>query len=187
MTSELIISLVSLVLSTACSMMTVFVTLKVGKLNNLEAIHKYQKEITPFELTFKTKEWFLDLMNSGEFSKYSESSKQIMIAWWKKINQEEAQKKQQEQVPLTKHTKTTTKTGRTGKGNSLRIPNLPTGRGEMFGAGIPIEVVIPGKEGSFGSTAPESVHKDTVIEDTIAEFELDFDTLLDTNINNILK
>ena len=80
MTPELIISLVSLVLSTACSMMTVFVTLKVGKLNNLEAIHKYQKEITPFELTFKDKKWFLDLMESGEFSKYSQASQQIMIA-----------------------------------------------------------------------------------------------------------
>ena len=56
MTLELIISLVSLILSTACSMMTVLVTLKVGKLNNLEAIHKYQKKITPFELTLKTKE-----------------------------------------------------------------------------------------------------------------------------------
>ena len=56
MTVELIISLVSLLLSTACSMMTVFVTLRVGKLNNLEAIHKYQKKITIDELQFKTKE-----------------------------------------------------------------------------------------------------------------------------------
>jgi hypothetical protein len=53
MTLELIISLISLILSTTCSILTVVATIKVGKLNNLEAVHKYEKKITKFELSFK--------------------------------------------------------------------------------------------------------------------------------------
>ena len=56
MTPELIISLISLVMSFASGIFTAFVTLKVGKLNNLEAIHKYQKKITLDELQFKSKD-----------------------------------------------------------------------------------------------------------------------------------
>jgi hypothetical protein len=53
MTPELIISLVSLMLSTACSVLTVLATIKVGKMNNTEALHKYEKKITKFELSFR--------------------------------------------------------------------------------------------------------------------------------------
>ena len=45
MTPEIIISLASLILSTTSSMLTAIITLRVGKLNNLEAIHTYQKRL----------------------------------------------------------------------------------------------------------------------------------------------
>ena len=82
MTLELIISLVSLVLSTACSILTVVATIRVGKLNNLEAVHKYEKKITKFELSFKDELWFYGIIHTGEFSNYDEESKKLIFDWW---------------------------------------------------------------------------------------------------------
>ena len=48
MTPELIISLISLVLSTTCSILTILINIKISKLNNLEAIHTYQKKDNTF-------------------------------------------------------------------------------------------------------------------------------------------
>jgi hypothetical protein len=53
MTPELIISLISLCLSTACSILTILVNIKISKVNNIEARHKYEKQITYFELQYK--------------------------------------------------------------------------------------------------------------------------------------
>ena len=186
MTPELIISLVSLILSTACSMMTVFVTLKVGKLNNLEAIHKYQKKITPFELTLKTKEWFLDLIDKGEFGNYDENSQTIMKAWYKKICQEEAAKEQLEQEAFIKKANVTLRTGRPSRGSTIRIPILPT-RDEMFSSGIPVDVVIPGKDEVVNIKALEEIRNQYSIDDTEIisknkELDFDFDELLAANI-----
>ena len=94
MTPELIISLISLVMSFTSGIFTAFVTLKVGKLNNLEAIHKYQKKITLDELQFKSKDWFLKLMENDEFGNYDRNSQVIMLAWYKKLCAEGDNKKQ---------------------------------------------------------------------------------------------
>ncbi len=187
MTPELIISLVSLVLSTACSMVTVFVTLKVGQLNNLEAIHKYQKKITPFELTFKDKKWFLDLIDKGEFGNYDENSQTIMKAWYKKICQEEAAKEQLEQEAFIKQAKAPIRpTGRTSRGSTIRIPILPT-RDEMFSSGLPVDVVIPGKDEVVNIKALEEIRNQYSVDDTESisnnkDLEFDFDELLVANI-----
>lgn len=175
MTPELIISLVSLVLSTACSMMTVFVTLRVGKLNNLEAIHKYQKKITAFELTFKDKKWFLDLIDKGEFGNYDENSQTIMQAWYKKLCAEDDNKKQ------------VTKTRKTGRGNITRVPNLPK-QGGMFSTGIPVEIVLPDTESQAKVRLTETLeelrnqYNTDNSETTLKEVELSFDDLLAANL-----
>ena len=186
MTPELIISLISLVLSTTCSILTILVNINVSKLNNLEAIHKYQKKITAFELTFKDKKWFLDLIDKGEFGNYDENSQTIMKAWYKKICQEEAAKEQLEQEAFIKQAKAPIRpTGRTGRGSTIRIPVLPT-RDEMFSSGLPVEVVIPGKEEVVNIKALEEIRNQYSIDDTESisenkELEFDFDELLAAN------
>ena len=60
MTPELILSIVSLGLSTITSILTIIINAKVGKLNNLEAEHKYKKHITKFELSFKNEDWLFN-------------------------------------------------------------------------------------------------------------------------------
>lgn len=186
MTPELIISLISLVLSTACSILTILVNINVSKLNNLEAIHKYQKKITPFELTFKDKKWLLDLIDKGEFGNYDENSQTIMKAWYKKICQEEAVKEQSEQEAFIKKANITLRTtGRSGRGSTIRIPVLPT-RDEMLSSGIPVEVVIPGKEEVVNIKALEEIRNQYSIDDiesmsTNKDLEFDFDELLAAN------
>lgn len=183
MTPELIISLISLVLSTTCSILTILVNIKISKLNNLEAIHKYQKKITPFELTFKDKKWLLDLIDKGEFGNYDENSQTIMKAWYKKICQEEAVKEHLEQETFIKQAKAPIRP--TGRTSTIRIPILPT-RDEMLSSGIPVEVVIPGKEEVVNIKALEEIRNQYSIDNTenIAEnkdLEFDFDELLAAN------
>lgn len=185
MTPELIISLISLVLSTTCSILTILVNINISKLNNLEAIHKYQKKITAFELTFKDKKWFLDLIDKGEFGNYDENSQTIMKAWYKKICQEEAAKEQLEQEAFMKQAKTPVRTGRTGRGSTIRIPLLPT-RDEMLSSGLPVDVVIPGKEGLINNKALEEIRNQYSIDDTESisenkDLDFDFDELLAAN------
>ena len=185
MAPELLISLVSLVLSTACSMMTVFVTLRVGKLNNLEAIHKYQKKITAFELTFKDKKWFLDLIDKGEFGNYDENSQTIVKAWYKKICQEEVAKEQLEQEAFIRKANVPLRTGKTGRGGTIRIPFLPT-KDEMLSTGIPVDVVIPGKEEVVNTKVLEEIRNQYSVDNTTyissnKELEFDFDELLAAN------
>ena len=45
MTVELIMSLISLGLSTACSILTILVNIKISKINNIESRYKYEKQI----------------------------------------------------------------------------------------------------------------------------------------------
>ena len=70
MTSELMLAIASLGLSTATSILTIIINAKIGKLENLEAEHKYKKHITKFELSFKDEEWLFNLMQSDEFHNY---------------------------------------------------------------------------------------------------------------------
>ena len=186
MTPELIISLISLVLSTTCSILTILVNIKISKLNNLEAIHTYQKKITPFELTFKDKKWLIDLIDKGEFGNYDENSQTIMKAWYKKICQEEAAKEQLEQEAFIKKANVPVRpTGRTSRGSTIRIPILPT-RDEMFSSGIPVDVIIPGKDEVVSVKALEEIRNQYSIDDTNniskdTDLEFDFDELLAAN------
>ena len=82
MTPELILSIVSLGLSTITSILTLIINAKIGRLNNLEAEHKYKKHITKFELSFKDEEWLSNLINSGDFQNYDKKSQRLIFKWW---------------------------------------------------------------------------------------------------------
>ena len=86
MAPELILSIVSLVLSTITSILTLIINAKVGKLNNLEAEHKYKKHITKFELSFKNEDWLYDLMTTDEFHNYDLKSRKLIHKWWKEYS-----------------------------------------------------------------------------------------------------
>lgn len=84
MTPELIISLISLGLSTACSILTILVNIKISKINSIEARHKYEKQITYFELQYKDEAWFYTLLNNDGFRDYDLKSRKKIFRWWKK-------------------------------------------------------------------------------------------------------
>ena len=86
MTPELIISLISLGLSTACSILTILVNIKISKVNNIEARHKYEKQITYFELQYKDESWFYTLLNNDGFRDYDLKSRKKIFRWWKKYS-----------------------------------------------------------------------------------------------------
>jgi hypothetical protein len=128
----------------------------------------------------------LDLIDKGEFGNYDENSQTIMKAWYKKICQEEAVKEQLEQEAFIKQAKAPIRsTGRTSRGSTIRIPILPT-RDEMLSSGIPVEVVIPGKEEVVSIKALEEIRNQYSVDDTESisenkELEFDFDELLAAN------
>ena len=99
MSPELVISLLTLILSTACSVLTILVSIKIGKLNNLEAIHKYEKRITKFELSFKDETWLYGIMYNEEFSKYTEESQKLIFEWWQEYKKEHKPKKAKSTLP----------------------------------------------------------------------------------------
>ena len=82
MTPELMLSIVSLCLSTATGVLTIIINAKIGKLENLEAEHKYKKHITKFELSFKDEEWLFNIMTSDEFHNYDKKSRRLIYKWW---------------------------------------------------------------------------------------------------------
>lgn len=86
MTPELMMSIASLGLSTATSILTIIINAKIGKLNNLEAEHKYKKHITKFELSFKNEEWLFNLMQSDEFHNYDRKSRRLIYKWWREYS-----------------------------------------------------------------------------------------------------
>jgi hypothetical protein len=113
-----------------------------------------------------------------------------MKAWYKKICQEEAVKEQSEQEAFIKKANVPLRTGRTGRGSTIRIPLIPT-RDEILSSGIPVDVVIPGKEGLVNTKALEEIRNQYSIDDTESisenkELEFDFDELLaaDTELKN---
>jgi hypothetical protein len=86
MSTELILSIVSLGLSTITSILTLIINAKIGRLNNLEAEHKYKKHITKFELSFKDEEWLFNLMKSDEFHNYDNKSRRLIHKWWREYS-----------------------------------------------------------------------------------------------------
>jgi hypothetical protein len=127
----------------------------------------------------------LDLIDKGEFGNYDENSQTIMKAWYKKICQEEAVEEQSEQEAFIKKANVPLRTGRTGRGSTIRIPLIPT-RDEILSSGIPVDVVIPGKEGLVNTKALEEIRNQYSIDDTESiakdtDLEFDFDELLAAN------
>jgi hypothetical protein len=102
MTPELILSIVSLGLSTVTSILTVIINAKVGKLNNLEAEHKYKKHITKFELSFKDEDWLVDIMESDEFQNYDKKSRQLIHQWWLEYSKEHEPTEAKSTLPKSK-------------------------------------------------------------------------------------
>lgn len=86
MTPELMLSIVSLGLSTATSVLAIIINAKIGKLENLEAEHKYKKHITKFELSFKDEAWLFNLMNSDDFHNYDKKSRRLIFKWWQEYS-----------------------------------------------------------------------------------------------------
>lgn len=86
MTVELIISLISLCLSTACSILTILVNIKISKINSIESRYKYEKQITYFELQYKDETWFVNLLNNDGFRAYDLRSRKKIFKWWKKYS-----------------------------------------------------------------------------------------------------
>lgn len=99
MTPELIISIVSLMLSTACSVLTVLATIRVGKMNNTEALHKYEKKITKFELSFRDEAWFYTIIYNGEYSNYTEEGQKLIFEWWQEYKKKYKPKKMKNPLP----------------------------------------------------------------------------------------
>ena len=89
-------------LSTACSVLTVLATIKVGKLNNIEALHKYEKKITKFELSFRDEAWFYGIIYGGEFSNYDEESQKLIFEWWQEYKKVHKPKKMKQPLPNSK-------------------------------------------------------------------------------------
>lgn len=102
MTMELILSIISLGLSTFCSVLTIVINYKLGKINNLEAVHKYEKKITRFQLSFKDEAWLVGIMQSDEFNNYDEESKQLIHQWWLEYKEEHEPKKAKSTLPKSK-------------------------------------------------------------------------------------
>jgi hypothetical protein len=102
MTPELILSIVSLVFSTIGSILTIIINIKISKINNLEALHKYNKKISRFELSFKDEAWLVKIMQSGEFSNYDEESKQLIHQWWLEYKNEHEPTEAKSTLPKSK-------------------------------------------------------------------------------------
>jgi hypothetical protein len=86
MSAELILAIASLCLSTFIRVLTVILNAKVGRLEHLEAEHKYKKHRTKFELSFKDEEWLFNLMQSDEFHNYDNKSRRLIHKWWREYS-----------------------------------------------------------------------------------------------------
>ena len=84
MSTELIISIISLLATSIIGAFTIIANIKISKISNLKDVHEYQKEITNFELQFKDERWIAAILENGEFNKYSKRSKKKIFKWWNK-------------------------------------------------------------------------------------------------------
>ena len=84
MSAELIISIISLSISFIIGILTAIANIRISKINNAEAYHKYNKQITLFELQFKDEKWLYNILMNDEFSKYTRESQTKIVKWYKK-------------------------------------------------------------------------------------------------------
>ena len=82
MSAEFWLSLGSLILTTAVGALTILANVRINKISHLKDLHEYQREISYFELLRKDEQWLKDLIDSGEFGKYSKKSQLKIIAWY---------------------------------------------------------------------------------------------------------
>jgi len=79
---SLIFSGISIVGTIIIGIFTVKANIKISKINNLEAVHKFEKNITKFELQFKDELWLAEILDNGEFDTYNKKSQKLILKWW---------------------------------------------------------------------------------------------------------
>lgn len=84
----LIFSGISIVGTIIIGIFTVRANIKISKINNLEAVHKFEKNITKFELQFKDELWLAEVLENGEFDNYNKKSQKLILKWWLKYKKE---------------------------------------------------------------------------------------------------
>ena len=84
----LIFSGVSVVGTIVIGMITAKTNVKVSKINNLEAVHKFEKKITKFELQFRDELWLAEILENGEFGRYDAKSQKRILKWWLRYQEE---------------------------------------------------------------------------------------------------
>ena len=82
MTAELWISIGSLIATTIVGILTIIANIKINNIKNLEAIHKYKKRITYFELQTKDEKWLKKIFDNEEFGNYDLDSQKKIMRWW---------------------------------------------------------------------------------------------------------
>lgn len=87
MSIELIISIISLIATTIIGIFTIVANIKISKINHLKDVHEYERRITYFELQYKDELWLANLLESGEFNKYSLKSQKKIFKWFKKYQE----------------------------------------------------------------------------------------------------
>ena len=85
---SLIFSGISIVGTIIIGIFTVKANIKISKINNLEAVHKFEKNITKFELQFKDELWLAEILENGEFNNYNKKSQKLILKWWLKYKKE---------------------------------------------------------------------------------------------------
>lgn len=85
---SLIFSGVSIVGTIVIGMITAKTNVKVSKINNLEAVHKFEKKITKFELQFRDELWLAEILENGEFGRYDAKSQKRILKWWLRYQDE---------------------------------------------------------------------------------------------------
>ena len=81
-TVTLIAAIIAAVVSIATGVFGIITSIKVSKLENLEARKKYEKNITNFELQYKDELWLAGILENGDFDHYNEKSKKRIFNWW---------------------------------------------------------------------------------------------------------
>lgn len=82
MSTELIISIISLIVSANVGIFTILANIRISQINNTEKLQNFRREITGFELQFKDDTWLSDLIEFDRFRLYSPRAQRRIIKWW---------------------------------------------------------------------------------------------------------
>ncbi len=107
MSAELIISIISICGTVGLGIFTAIFTgitnTKISRLNNLQNMHEYEKNITYFELSYKDEMWLKEIFDKDEFHKYNLKSQRRILKWWDKYQKQYPPVLLHEQVKFSKH------------------------------------------------------------------------------------